>query len=84
MAKKKVDRSDILYTSVRLPADLVQRIDNLAHDLDISRNRMIENLLSVALDDAEIMRKLGLLKLTRLMNDFNLSDIDLKRVKNET
>ncbi len=84
MGRKKVDHSNIVFTSVRLPVDLVERIDNLAKELDISRNRLILNLLSVALDDAELMRKLGLFKLSKVMNAFNLSCVDFKRVKDET
>ncbi len=82
--KKADDSSELFYTSIRLPLDLVSRIDALANKLDISRNRMILNLLTVALDDAELLRKLGLLKLSQVLNAFNLSDDDFKKVKNET
>ena len=51
---KKKGEDDNLVTSVRLPRDLVDRLDKFAAKTDLSRNQLIVSLLSQALDIAEI------------------------------
>ena len=52
--QKKKGEDDNLFTSVRLPRDLVDRLDKFAAKTDLSRNQLIVSLLSQALDIAEI------------------------------
>lgn len=54
VVKKKKGEDDNLVTSVRLPRDLVDRLDKFAAKTDLSRNQLIVSLLSQALDIAEI------------------------------
>ena len=54
VVKKKKGEDDNLVTSVRLPRDLVDRLDKFAEKTDLSRNQLIVSLLSQALDIAEI------------------------------
>lgn len=54
VVKKKKGEYDNLVTSVRLPRDLVDRLDKFAAKTDLSRNQLIVSLLSQALDIAEI------------------------------
>ena len=85
--KKSKNTDEIIYASIRVPAHIIQRIDELASELGLSRNQMILNLLTVSLEDAQLIKKLGLFKLNRVLKTFNLSDADLQAifgVKNET
>lgn len=54
VVKKKKGEDDNLVTSVRLPRELVNRLDKFAAKTDLSRNQLIVSLLSQALDIAEI------------------------------
>jgi hypothetical protein len=54
VVKKKKGEDDNLVTSVRLPRDLVDRLDKFAAKTDLSRTQLIVSLLSQALDIAEI------------------------------
>ena len=51
---KKKGEDDNLVTTVRLPRELVNRLDKFAAKTDLSRNQIIVSLLSQALDIAEI------------------------------
>ena len=51
---KKKGEDDNLVTSVRLPRELVERLDKFATKTELSRNQLIVSLLSQALDIAEI------------------------------
>lgn len=48
VVKKKKGEDDNLVTSVRLPRDLVDRLDKFAAKTDLSRNQLIVSLLSQA------------------------------------
>lgn len=51
---KKRGEDNSLVTSVRLPKDLVDRLDAFTSKTELSRNQVIVTLLSQALDIAEI------------------------------
>jgi metal-responsive CopG/Arc/MetJ family transcriptional regulator len=54
---------------VRVNEDDLKEIDQLAKQLGIDRSRMIRNMLSTALDDMRIMRKVGVFSLVRFIRE---------------
>jgi metal-responsive CopG/Arc/MetJ family transcriptional regulator len=54
---------------VRVNEDDLKEIDQLAKQLGIDRSRMIRNMLSAALDDMRIMRKVGVFSLVRFIRE---------------
>ncbi len=54
MAGKK-HLGDTVTISINIEAETLRRIDALAERLDLSRSRLMRNLLTVSLDEVELM-----------------------------
>lgn len=52
--------------NVQLEDNVIERIDRLAETLDLSRSQVLRNLIMVALEDAEILNKTGILKVLKI------------------
>jgi metal-responsive CopG/Arc/MetJ family transcriptional regulator len=48
-------------TSIRLPNSIINELDMYAHKLGISRNQLMNNLLSSGLDDLRLLNRTGFL-----------------------
>jgi metal-responsive CopG/Arc/MetJ family transcriptional regulator len=51
---------------------ILERVDEAAKYLDISRSQMIENFCAVGLMDYELFSKLGILKFVKKAQEFRL------------
>jgi len=49
--------------AISIRADILERVDKLAKKVGVSRSQMVENLLSVALEDAELFEKFRILSI---------------------
>lgn len=47
----------------------IERLDKVARKAGLSRSRLAENLLLIGLDEAETLRKIGVLQLAVLVRD---------------
>lgn len=66
-----------------LDQDTVKRLDKVANKAGISRSRLTENLVLVGLEEAEAMRKIGVLQMAVLLRDLKQRVGDkLNRVEN--
>jgi metal-responsive CopG/Arc/MetJ family transcriptional regulator len=68
MAKPKV-LDDRVTVQVVFERSLVERLDVVAQAAKISRSQLLRNLLELALDDAELFKKMGLLGLIVRLRD---------------
>jgi len=53
------------YTLMLKPS-VVEEIDKLAHEVELSRSQLMANLIESGLEDAKILKKIGFLKLAML------------------
>jgi metal-responsive CopG/Arc/MetJ family transcriptional regulator len=56
--------------AITIDADLLKYIDEQAAKLGMNRSRLIENCLSMAVDDFKLLKKLGLIDAVRLIDGF--------------
>ena len=62
MARPKIKEPKQQYTLMLKPS-VVEELDKLAKEVDLSRSQFMSNLIESSLDDAKILKKLGVLKL---------------------
>lgn len=55
--------------NVTVDSEIVKRVDKLANELGLSRSQMVENLLAISLEDAEVFKKLGLIGVLKALRD---------------
>lgn len=56
--------------NITINADLLRYIDETAEKLGMTRSRLIENCLSMAVDDLKLLKKLGMLDAVRVIQGF--------------
>ena len=56
--------------AITINADLLKYIDETAGKLGLTRSRLIENCLSMAVDDLKLLKKLGLIDAVRVIEGF--------------
>ena len=57
------EKGDKRTLTIWIPKDVVARLDNLARRADISRNKLVMNIINVVVEDLEWARRIGLLAL---------------------
>lgn len=69
--------------AITIEAELLEKIDKMAGEFDVNRSQFIENLVSVGLSDAELLKKLGFVDVAKLV--IKLKDkLDKRLSKNKT
>jgi Ribbon-helix-helix protein, copG family len=66
MNKRKESEQNI---TLWLEKDLVARIDKLAAKAEISRSRILRNLIEMSIDELEVVDKIGLFKFSIILQD---------------
>ncbi len=56
--------------AIAIDPELLARIDKMAEKFELSRSKLIENLLDTSLEDAEIMNSIGVLDVIRTLTKF--------------
>lgn len=64
--------------SLHLPIDVIEKVDRLAEMADISRSKLLANMVEVAADELLALDKIGVLRISLLLRD--LSDRVRERV----
>ena len=64
MAKKRVS------ISIWIDRELLDEIGAIAKELKLSRNQLLRNMLDVGLDEIKIQKRLGIVKLALMFNNF--------------
>ncbi len=59
--------------AITVESEVLEKIDEMAEDLELTRSQLIQNLLSVGLADAQALKVVGLIDLAKVV----------RRVKNE-
>ena len=53
--------------AITIETEMLEKIDKLAKELNLNRSQFIENILSVGLSDAELLKALGLIDVAKLV-----------------
>jgi metal-responsive CopG/Arc/MetJ family transcriptional regulator len=53
--------------AITIESEVLEKIDKMAEEFELTRSQFIQNLLSVALADAQALKVVGLLDLGRLV-----------------
>ena len=53
--------------AITIEAEMLKEIDKLAEKLELNRSQLIENLISIGVADAQVLKTIGLLDLGRLV-----------------
>jgi metal-responsive CopG/Arc/MetJ family transcriptional regulator len=53
--------------AITIEAEILEEIDKMAEKLKLNRSQLIENVLSVGLSDARLLKKLGFMDLAKLV-----------------
>jgi metal-responsive CopG/Arc/MetJ family transcriptional regulator len=53
--------------AITIEAEILEEIDKMAKKLNMNRSHFIENILSVGLSDARLLKNLGLIDLAKLV-----------------
>jgi metal-responsive CopG/Arc/MetJ family transcriptional regulator len=53
--------------AVTIEAELLEKIDKMADEFDVNRSQFIENVLSVGLSDAQLLKRLGFVDVAKLV-----------------
>ena len=53
--------------AITIETEMLEDIDKLAKKLDLNRSQLIENILSVGLADAQLLKSIGLIDLAKLL-----------------
>jgi metal-responsive CopG/Arc/MetJ family transcriptional regulator len=53
--------------AITIESEVLEKIDKMAQEFDLSRSQFIENLLSVGLADAQALKVVGLMDLAKLV-----------------
>ncbi|HOI75763.1 MAG TPA: ribbon-helix-helix protein, CopG family [Syntrophales bacterium] len=61
----EMERPRKQYT-VQIEDDVIERIDRLAAEMDLSRSQLMRNLIMIGLEDAEILNKTPLMKVAKI------------------
>ena len=56
--------------SLRLPTDILDKLDKAAVDLKVSRSQLISNMLAMGCSDYKLLKGLGLINLARILKDY--------------
>ena len=58
-----MDKNKKKQVGVSISPEVLEAIDSLAKELNLSRSQMFENLILMSLDDVKLLKKLGLFEL---------------------
>jgi metal-responsive CopG/Arc/MetJ family transcriptional regulator len=53
--------------AITIESEVVEKIDKMAKEFELSRSQLIENLLSIGLSDAKVLKVVGLVDLAKLV-----------------
>ena len=53
--------------AVTIDSEVLEEIDKMAEDFELTRSQLIQNLLSVALADAQALKTVGFIDLAKLV-----------------
>lgn len=53
--------------AITIASEMLEKIDKMAKEFELSRSQFIENLLSVGLADAQVLKVVGLMDLAKLV-----------------
>jgi metal-responsive CopG/Arc/MetJ family transcriptional regulator len=53
--------------AITIESEVVEKIDKMAEELELTRSQFIQNLLSVGLADAQALKVVGLIDLAKLV-----------------
>lgn len=53
--------------AITIEGDLLKKIDKTAEEFDLNRSQFIENVLSVGLSDAQLLKTLGFVDVAKLV-----------------
>jgi metal-responsive CopG/Arc/MetJ family transcriptional regulator len=53
--------------AITIESEVLEKIDEMAKDLGLTRSQFIQNLLSVGLGDAQVLKVVGLLDLAKVV-----------------
>jgi metal-responsive CopG/Arc/MetJ family transcriptional regulator len=56
--------------AITIDGDLLKYVDETAKKLGMTRSKLIENCLAVAVDDLKLLKKLGLIDAVRVIQSF--------------
>jgi len=78
------EKGDKQAVTIWIKKDLVEKIDRLAEKGDLTRSKLISNLVEVGVEEISIMDKVGVWAMARIFEDIkqrlrgNKSKIDIK------
>jgi hypothetical protein len=78
--KKSEEKIDVKVT-FKLPASKVEKLDQFAQQIGITRSQLVRNMIDTSLDDLAILRTTGMLSLA--MKGVNLFDVVRNALKNK-
>jgi len=58
---KENKEKNITHVSIYLDKEFLNKIDNMAEELDLSRNQLLTNFIKLSYEDAVILKKIGML-----------------------
>lgn len=63
------EKGDMQAVTIWIKKDLVDRIDKLAEKADITRSKLITNLVDVGVEEVEVLDTLGVLAVAKVFED---------------
>jgi metal-responsive CopG/Arc/MetJ family transcriptional regulator len=63
------EKGDMQAVTIWIKKDLVDKIDKLAEKADITRSKLITNLVDVGVEEAEFMNKFGIWAAAKVFED---------------
>ena len=53
--------------AITIESEVLEKVDEIANEFELSRSQLIENLLSIGLADARVLKVVGLVDLAKLV-----------------
>ena len=78
--KKSEEKIDVKVT-FKLSASKVEKLDQFAQQIGVTRSQLVRNMIDTSLDDLAILRTTGMLSLA--MKGVNLFDVVRNALKNK-
>lgn len=76
-------KRDIKF-EVRFNKEEMERIEKIANKLKIPKSRLIRNLTLAGLEDAELLNKLGLFDIAKMIEKIRKKAFEIKEIENTT
>jgi len=57
--------------AITIESEVLEKVDEIANEFELSRSQLIENLLSIGLADARVLKVVGLVDLAKLVMRVN-------------